>query len=134
MIELFATRYWDFTAKHFHEKLGPEHDIWRSYTWTKLVLQEAGCVRRAKAKGAHRRKRARRAMAGMMLHQDGSRHEWVAGQMWDLIVTMDDADSRVYSAFFCEEEGTMSTMKALHEVIGGHGLFGSLYADRGSHY
>ena len=42
----------------------------------------------------------------MMLHQDGSRHEWVKGKVWDLIVTMDDADSRIYSAFFCGEEGT----------------------------
>ena len=29
-------------------------------------------------------------MAGMMLHQDGSRHAWVPGQWWDLIVTLDD--------------------------------------------
>ncbi len=134
VIELFTTRYPDFTVKHFHEKLGPEHGIHRGYTWTKRVLQEAGCVAKAKTKGAHRRKRERRAMVGMMLHQDGSSHEWVAGQVWDLIVTMDDADSRIYSAFFCEEEGTMSSFRGLAEVIGTHGLFGSLYADRGSHY
>jgi hypothetical protein len=82
----------------------------------------------------HRKKRARRPLPGMMLHQDGSRHEWVAGHSWDLIVTLDDATSEIYSAFFCEEEGTLSTFAALHEVISTHGLFGSLYADRGSHY
>jgi hypothetical protein len=70
----------------------------------------------------------------MMLHQDGSRHAWVPGREWDLIITMDDADSCIYSAFFVEEEGTMSSFRALTEVIGGHGLFGALYADRGSHY
>ncbi len=134
VLELFTTRYADFTVKHFHEKLGPEHDLWRSYTWTRNVLQAGGCVARAKKKGAHRRRRARRPMVGMMLHQDGSRHEWVAGQMWDLIVTMDDADSRIYSAFFCAEEGTMSTFRGVSEVICAQGLFGSLYADRGSHY
>ncbi len=134
VLELYATRYWDFTVKHFHEKLVADHGFRLSYTWTKSVLQANGCVRRAASKGAHRRKRARRPMVGMMLHQDGSRHEWVAGQWWDLIVTMDDADSRIYSAFFCAEEGTMSTFQALGEVIGAHGLFGSLYADRGSHY
>ena len=26
VLELFDTRYWDFTAKHFHEKLVAEHD------------------------------------------------------------------------------------------------------------
>src|SRR5208282_5387394 len=51
-----------------------------------------------------------------------------------LIVTMDDADNAMYSAFFVAEEGTMSSFAALRQVIEAHGLFGSLYADRGSHY
>jgi hypothetical protein len=59
---------------------------------------------------------------------------WVAGQWWDLIVTMDDATSEVYSGFFVPEEGTMSTLRALGEVIATKGLFCSLYTDRGSHY
>ncbi|WP_420013604.1 hypothetical protein [Tateyamaria sp.] len=50
-----------------------------------------------------------------MLHQDGSSHEWVPDQWWDLIVTMDDANSRVYSAFFVSEEGTMSSFRACRE-------------------
>ena len=70
----------------------------------------------------------------MMLHQDGSSHEWVAGQWWDLIVTMDDATSEVYSGFFVAEEGTMSTFRGVGEVIAENGLFCSLYADRASHY
>ena len=47
---------------------------------------------------------------------------------------MDDATSTIYSAFFVMEEGTMSSFQALDEVISEHGLFCSLYADRGSHY
>jgi len=70
----------------------------------------------------------------MMLHQDGSTHEWVSGTYWDLIVTMDDATSEVYSMFFCEEEGTMSSFQGLSEACKGHGLPCSLYVDRGSHY
>lgn len=73
-------------------------------------------------------------MTGMLLHQDGSTHEWVAGRIWDLIVTLDDATSEIYSAFFVDEEGTMSSFRALHQVIAEHGLFCSLYTDRGSHY
>ena len=53
---------------------------------------------------------------------------------WDLIVTMDDATSEVYSGFFVTEEGTMSTFRGLGEVIAENGLFCSLYADRASHY
>ena len=70
----------------------------------------------------------------MMLHQDGSTHEWVPGRWWDLIVTMDDATSDIDSAFFVEEEGTMSTFQGLSEVVSSKGLFCALYADRASHY
>ena len=135
VLELFDTRYWDFTAKHFHEKLVAEHGSKRSYNWVRLTLQAYGRRRAAPRRGAHRRKRPRRALPGMMVHQDGSRHEWLAGQPpLDLIVTMDDATSEIYSAFFVDEEGTMSSLRALFEVIGERGLFCSLYADRASHY
>ena len=53
----------------------------------------------------------------MLLHQDGSDHEWVPGQHWDLIVTMDDATNEHYLMFFCEEEGTQSSFKGVCEVI-----------------
>ena len=134
VLELFDTRYWDFNARHFHEKLVACHGVQRSYNWVRLTLQAHGRTRAAPRRGAHRRKRPRRALPGMMLHQDGSRHEWVSGRQWDLIVTMDDATSEVYSAFFVAEESTMSTFQALREVIGERGLFCSLYTDRGSHY
>ena len=134
VLELFDTRYWDFTAKHFHEKLVAEHDCERSYNWVRLTLQARGRMRAAPRRGAHRRKRPRRALPGMMLHQDGSHHAWVPGRRWDLIVTMDDATSEIYSAFFVDEEGTMSSFRALSEAIRAKGLFCSLYADRASHY
>ena len=71
----------------------------------------------------------------MMIHQDGSTHEWVAGQKWDLdIVTMDDATSEHYSMFFCEEEGTASSFRGVRDAIEARGLFSSFYSDRGSHY
>jgi|TARA_B100000315_G_C14535797_1_gene568380 transposase len=134
VLELFDTRYWDFTAKHFWEKLVEEHGFTRSYNWVRLMLQAHGRKRAAPRRGAHRRKRPRRALPGMMVHQDGSTHEWVPGQWWDLIVTMDDATSETYSAFFVEEEGTLSTFTALAEVIAEKGLFCALYADRAGHY
>lgn len=134
MLEVFETHYSDFTVKHFHEKWREWHGGNRSYTWTKNQLQKNGKVKKAKKKGAHRRKRLRKPLPGMMLHQDGSRHEWVPGKRWDLIITMDDATSEIYSGFFVEEEGTMSSFIGIREVIEGHGLFSSLYVDRGSHY
>lgn len=133
VLNLFKTKYFDFTVKHFHEQL-PNYGINRSYTWTKNNLQQAGLVVKAKKRGAHRRKRPRKPLKGMMLHQDGSTHQWVPGKTWDLIVTMDDATSEIYSMFFVDEEGTNSTFIALLEVMNTHGRFCSLYTDRGSHY
>jgi transposase len=132
---LYRTRYARFTAKHFHEHLTRDHGFSWGYTWTKTFLQSRGLLERAKRRGAHRRKRPRRPLPGMMLHQDGSRHEWLAGQpMLDLIVTLDDATGAIYSAFLVDEEGTDSTFRALCEVFVAHGLPLSLYTDRGSHY
>jgi hypothetical protein len=71
----------------------------------------------------------------MMLHQDGSRHAWLAGQPpLDLIVTMDDATSEIYAGSLVEEEGTLSTFQACLEVLGAHGLPCQFYTDRASHY
>ena len=134
MLALFETRYGDFTVKHFHEKLVSAHGFTRSYSWTKSTLQAHGKVAKAPRRGAHRRKRPRRPLPGMMLHQDGSTHQWVPGQWWDLIVTMEDATSEIYSAFFVEEEGTQSCFRGFSETIQAKGLFNSLYADRAGHY
>ena len=135
VLEQFRTRYFDLTVKHFHERLVAEHGFALGYTWTKRVLQDAGLARRAPQRSAHRRKRPRRPLPGMLLFQDGSRHAWLAGQpALDLIVTMDDATSEVYSAFLVDEEGTASSFAGLAETIGRHGLFCALYTDRGSHY
>ena len=132
---LYRERYPGFTVKHFHEHLVKDHGFGWGYTWTKLHLQWMGVVGKAPRKGAHRRKRERRPLPGMMLHQDGSRHAWLEGQApLDLIVTMDDATGTIYSAFLVEEEGTASTFRALKEVFGKHGLPMSLYTDRGAHY
>ena len=132
---LYRTRYAGFTAKHFHEHLVKDHHFAWGYTWTKTFLHSKGLLEKAKRRGAHRRKRERRPLPGMMLHQDGSRHVWLGGQpALDLIVTMDDATSAIYSAFVIEEEGTASSFRGLAEVFSEHGLPLSLYTDRGSHY
>jgi transposase len=134
MVTLEETRDTGWTVKPVHERWQQEHDGMRSYRWTKKTLQDAGHVVRAPRRGAHRKKRPRKPLPGMRLHQDGSTHEWVPGCPWDLIVPMDDAPRDRYSAFFVEEEGTMSRVQGLWEVIETKGLFRSLYTDRGSHY
>ncbi len=135
MLELYRTVYSDFNVKHFHEQLVKRHNYKLGYTVTKVRLHAAGLVRPASKRSAHRKKRPRRPMVGMMLHQDASTHAWLAGgAKHDLVVTMDDATSAILSAFLVDEEGTASTFRGLAEVVERHGLFCSFYTDRGSHY
>jgi transposase len=134
VLDQFMTRYFDFTAKHFHEEL-TKRGFDLSYTWTKTLLQQRGLSGVAPRRSAQRKKRVRRPLPGMMLFQDGSTHEWLSGQPpLDLIVTLDDATSEVYSMFLVDQEGTDSTFRGLAETIGQRGLFSSFYTDRGSHY
>jgi len=133
--EQYLSKYFDFTAKHFHEAL--KRDGFRyGYTWTKSVLYLRGLLKPAKTRGPHRRKRPRSPLPGMLVFQDGSTHDWFLGRRGpcDLIVTLDDAAGAILSAFFVEEEGTASSFKGLRETIETHGLFSSFYTDRGSHY
>jgi len=132
--DLYSNRFRGFNAKHFYSWYRRDHQGNRSYTWVKTTLQQKGLIHKATMKGTHRKKRTRAPYVGMMLHQDGSRHQWVTGKYWDLIVTMDDASSEHYSMFFVEEEGTQSSFRGVKEVIEQHGLFASFYTDRGSHY
>src|SRR4051795_8320905 len=140
LVEAFRTCYFDFTAKHFHEAIRgrPMADgkpFVRGYTWTKSVLQRRGLVSKAPRRSAHRKKRARRPLPGMLLFQDGSKHAWLPkGPELDLVVTMDDATSAMLSAVLVEEEGTASSFIGLKQTIAGQGLFSALYTDRGSHY
>ena len=132
--ELYRKRYAGWNVNHFYAWYRREHGGTRSYSWVKDTLQGQGVVAKAPGRGKHRKRRERVPLIGMMIHQDGSTHEWVPGQKWDLIVTMDDATNEHYSMFFVEQEGTQSSLKGVAEVIEQQGLFSSFYSDRGSHY
>jgi len=135
VLSLYQQEYFDFSVRHFHEKLREEHDIRLSYSWVKQALQGAGLVPKRRKRGPHRRRRPRRPMPGMLLHIDGSKHRWLQDdRYYDLIVILDDATSEIYYAQLVEEESTATVMQGLREVIESKGLFCSLYSDRGSHF
>lgn len=131
---LYEEKYQGFSVRHFHEFATREHGLRFGYTWTRLVLRHSGLLAPVEHGGTHRLRRPRKPMRGMMLHQDASRHLWFGGGYCDLVVTLDDATSEIYSAFFCEEEGVQSSFRGLSETISKQGLPCSLYTDRGSHY
>jgi transposase len=136
MQRLYQERYRDFTVKHFHEQLQKRHGYKLGYTVTRLSLQAAGLVAKTKRGGPHRKRRERRPLPGMLLFQDGSTHRWIPAldHDVDLVVTMEDATSELYSVIVVAQEGTASSFLGLGETIAKQGLFRALYTDRGSHY
>jgi len=136
ILTLYREEYTDFNVAHFHEKL-PAHGIKRGYTFVKTLLQTAGLVKKTEKRGKHRRKRPRKPLVGIMLHLDGSPHEWIPdlpGQSFDLLVLMDDATNRIYDMLLVREEDTLSCMSLLKDCVEKHGIFCSLYSDRASHF
>jgi transposase len=135
VLALYRDKYFDLNVRHFHEKLRQQHAVDLSYSWVKSVLQGAGLVARQRQRGVHRKRRARRPLPGMLLHIDGSHHQWFQDERWyDLIVILDDASSEIYYAQLAEEESTVTVMTGLKEVIESKGVFCALYSDRGSHF
>jgi transposase len=135
VLALYRQHYFDFNVRHFHEKLREQHGMALSYTWVKLALQGAGLVARARRRGAHRRRRPRRPLPGMLLHLDGSSHAWFGdGRRHDLLVVLDDASSEIYYAQLVEQESTRTVLAALRQVAEKKGLFCALYSDRASHF
>lgn len=134
--KLYRTDYHEWNVKHFHEQL-KKKGIKYSYTWTKSLLQEEGLVHKVSERDTHRKKRPRKPVIGMMLHTDGSDHEWIPslrGRKFCLIPVLDDATSKVYAAKLFDEEGTKEYMTLFREVIEENGVFCSLYSDRAGHF
>jgi Homeodomain-like domain len=135
VLALYREKYFDLNVRHFHEKLREQHAMDLSYTWVKSALHGAGLVARQRQRGVHRKRRPRRPLPGMLLHIDGSQHQWFQDERWyDLIVILDDATSEIYYAQLTEEESTVTVMAGLKEVIESKGVFCALYSDRGSHF
>lgn len=135
VLGLYREKYFDLNVKHFCEKLSEEHSIRVSYTWVKNLLQGAGLVGKDRPRKKHRRRRERKPIRGMMLHIDGSHHQWFGDDRWhDLIVVLDDATSEIYYAQLVEAESTATIMAAIRQVVEREGVFCSIYSDRAAHF
>lgn len=135
VLRLYREEYFDFNVSHFHEKLVEKHSIEVSYTWTKCLLQASGLVAKDKPRKKHHKRRPRRPLSGMLLHIDGSQHQWFGDERWfDLIVILDDATTEIYYAQLVEAESTRSVMTCIRAVIETKGVFCALYSDRASHF
>jgi len=133
ILRLYRERFTGWNVRHFYRFAHRDHAVRLSYSFVKLALQEAGLVRKARARGRHRRRREPRAGLGELLHLDGSPHAWLRrcpDQRQTLIAVLDDATKRVLYAQLWPAETTAAVFTALHAVCTAWGLPIALYTDR----
>lgn len=133
LLRLYREQYLGFNVRHFHHLARRDHDVTLSYSFVRLALQEAGLVRKGRARGRHRRRRDPRACFGELLHLDGSPHAWLAlcpDTRCTLIAVLDDATKRLLYAQLWPAETTHAVMTALATTFRAFGLPIALYTDR----
>src|SRR5437867_1135640 len=135
VLRLYRERYLGWNVRHFHRFARREHGVQLSYSFVRLALQEAGLVRKGRARGRHRRRRAPRPCFGELLHLDGSDHVWLTlrpDERQTLIAVIDDATKRLLYAQLWPSESTEAVLSALRVVCESAGLPMALYTDRAS--
>ena len=135
VLQLYRERYTGFNVRHFLHLARRDHGVWLSYSFVKLALQQAGLVRKGRARGRHHRRRPPRPCFGELLFLDGSDHAWLArcpAQQQILIAVIDDATKRLLYAQLWPKETTEAVMTALRHVFETFGLPMALYTDRAS--
>jgi transposase len=135
VLRLYRERYQGWNVRHFHRFARREHGVRLSYSFVKLALQEAGLVRKGRARGRHRRRREPRACFGELLHLDGSTHVWLTRRPEErqtLIAVIDDATKHLVYAQLWPSESTEAVLSALGAVCASAGLPMALYTDRAS--
>jgi len=135
VLRLYREKYFDFNISHFYDKLRKEHNMHLSYNWIRLALEGAGLVKRRSRRDKHRRRRPRKPLIGMMLHMDGSPHDWFGdGSEYDIVTISDDANNELYDIALVNEEDSHTCMNMLKNLVEKKGIFCSLYTDRASHF
>ena len=135
VLRLYREKYFDFNISHFYDKLKKNHNIKLSYNWVRLALEEAGLIQKRDRRDKHRKRRPRKPLIGMMLHMDGSPHDWFGNDTeYDIITISDDANNKLYDIELVKEENSLTCMGMLKNVVEKKGIFCSLYSDRASHF
>jgi hypothetical protein len=133
ILRLYRERFAGWNVRHFYRFARRDHAVTLSYSFVKLALQEAGLVRKGRARGRHRRRREPRACFGELLHLDGSPHAWLRrcpDERQVLLTVVDDATKRLLYAQLWPAETTAAVLHALQAVCTTWGLPIALYTDR----
>lgn len=134
VVELARKKYAGFNDRHLTEKLVHIEKLAVSRATVSRWLRAAGigAVQKRRPR-RHRRRRDRKAQAGVIIQWDGSRHDWLEGRgpQLTLVGAIDDATSEFLpGAVFVEQECAAAYMHVLREVVREKGCPWSCYGDR----
>ena len=134
VVELARKKYAGFNDHHLTEKLAAHEHLEVGRETVRKWLRSAGigAVQKRRPR-KHRRRRDRKAQAGMMIQWDGSRHDWLEGRgPWlTLVGAIDDATGEFLpGAMFVEQECTAAYMHVLRTMVRAKGCPWSCYGDR----
>lgn len=126
--------YAGINDSHLAELLAEREGIHVSRASVQRILRAAGIKSpRKHTRARYRRRRERRAAAGMLVQVDGSPEDWFgAGRRCALLAVIDDATSDVLAAVFREEEDAAGYFELLGVVLGTKGVPLAVYSDKHS--
>jgi transposase len=133
VIALARTTYAGCNDTHLSELLAEREGIAVSRHAVRRLRLAAGLARpRSRRPPAHRRRRERKAQAGMLLQLDASPHAWLQerGPRLDLVAAIDDATGTVPAAVFREQEDAAGYLTVLYDVVTSVGRPEAVYHDR----
>ena len=134
IVELRRKKYEGFNDHHFTEKLEEVEGVKVSRSSVQRMLRAAGIgPPRKRRPPRHRRRRDRKAQAGLMVLWDGSSHDWLDGRgpMLCLMGSVDDASSELLpGAHFVEQECAAGYLTVLKAIAEEKGLPWSAYMDQ----
>ena len=136
IVRLSRTKYAGFNDQHLTEKLVEVEGIEVSRASVQRVVRAAGLAStRTRRSPKHRRRRDRKAQAGLMMLWDGSIHDWLEGRGPKLCLmgAIDDATGELLpGAHFVEQECAAGYLRVLRDIARDKGLPCSGYMDRHS--
>jgi hypothetical protein len=136
IVRLARKKYVGFNDHHLTEKLVELEQLDVSRQSVQRILRAAGlrAVQRRRPP-KHRRRRDRKAQAGLMVLWDGSRHDWLEGRgpMLCLMGAIDDATGELLpGAHFVEQECAAGYLRVLEAIVREKGIPHSAYMDQHS--
>ena len=130
---LLEAEYRDYNDSHLTEELAEAHGLKVSRATLRRIRRAMGQKSPRKRRSPrHRRRRERKAQAGLLLQGDGSRHDWLEGRgPWlTLVGYIEDATGEVCGANFRDEEDATGYFLGLQAICRALGIPGAVYVDR----